>query len=75
MESTAETSLSLKGRARLDNCVTVLDAAELFLNLDSIQSLQVRWGCNIFDTVRDFSTSVMLHRIKIKLQLKKMNAI
>ena len=34
-------SLSLKGRARLDNCVTVLDAAELFMNLDSIKSLHV----------------------------------
>ena len=44
MEAVADTGLSLKGRARLDNCVTVLDAAELFLNLDSIQSLQVRWA-------------------------------
>ena len=34
-------SLSLKGRARLDNCVTVLDAAELFWNLDSIKTLRV----------------------------------
>ncbi|KAL3148202.1 hypothetical protein ABBQ38_014234 [Trebouxia sp. C0009 RCD-2024] len=33
-------SLSLKGRARLDNCVTVLDAAELFWNLDSIKTLR-----------------------------------
>ena len=42
MDHSTEESLSLKGRARLDNCVTVLDAAELFLNLDSIKSLRVR---------------------------------
>ena len=31
---------SLKGKACLDNCVTVLDAAELFNNLASISSLK-----------------------------------
>ena len=41
MDHSTEQGLSLKGRARLDNCVTVLDAAELFLNLDSIKSLRV----------------------------------
>lgn len=41
MDHSTEEGLSLKGRARLDNCVTVLDAAELFLNLDSIKSLRV----------------------------------
>ncbi|DBA77022.1 TPA: hypothetical protein ACH3X1_009610 [Trebouxia sp. C0004] len=33
---------SLKGKACLDNCVTVLDAAELFNNLASISSLKER---------------------------------
>ena len=44
MDDSIGKGLSLKGRATLDNCVTVLDAAELVLNLDSIKSLQVRSG-------------------------------
>ena len=32
---------SLKGVAALDNCVTVLDAAELHINMTSIMSLKV----------------------------------
>lgn len=34
--------LSLEGKAYFDNCVTVLDAAEIFANLNSIKSLQAR---------------------------------
>lgn len=34
--------LSLEGKAYLDNCVTVLDSAEVFANLNSIKSLQAR---------------------------------
>ena len=41
MGSEIDSNLSLEGKAVLDNCVTVLDAAELFANLDSIKSLQV----------------------------------
>ena len=33
---------SLKGVAALDNCVTVLDAAELYMNMTSIMSLKVQ---------------------------------
>ena len=42
MESELDDSPSLKGKAFLDNCVTVLDAAEVFINLNSIKSLQAR---------------------------------
>ena len=42
MDSGVDDSLSLKGKAFLDNCVTVLDAAEVFTNLNSIKSLQAR---------------------------------
>lgn len=41
MDATDDSMLSLKGKAVLDNCVTVLDAAELFINLESIRSLKV----------------------------------
>lgn len=42
MDLDKEMVKSLKGKAYLDNCVTVLDAAELLNNLASISSLKVR---------------------------------
>ena len=42
MEPEDDAQQSLKGKANLDNCITVLDAAELFHNLASIKSLKVR---------------------------------
>lgn len=78
MDHSTEEGLPLKGRARLDNCVTVLDAAELFLNLDSIKSLQVTQHTfegdadttELLAPVRPF-----LYRIMIKLQLRRAPAI
>ena len=40
MDLDKEMVKSLKGKAYLDNCVTVLDAAELLNNLASISSLK-----------------------------------
>jgi len=56
---------SLKGKAHLDNCVTVLDAAELFNNLASIKSLKVSTPMhNAAAMQQNLATSPMQEREK-----------
>ena len=79
MDHSTEQGLSLKGRARLDNCVTVVDAAELFLNLDSIKSLQVTQHICMLEGDAD-NTGLpapvrrLLCRTMMKLQLRRTTA-
>ena len=74
IDHSTEQGLSLKGRARLDNCVTVLDAAELFLNLDSIKSLQViqhMLGEDTYISELPASAQSLLCRNTTKQQLRR----
>jgi len=65
MDPTVDGVPFLKGKAHLDNCVTVLDAAELFNNLASIKSLKVSTPMHNAAAMRqNLATSPMQEREK-----------